>query len=238
MSLKINLVSSPRNRSTLLMYAFAQRSDTQVCDEPFYANYLNTADIEHPGKDEVLRSQSLDRDTVQSALLENTSPVLFIKNMAHHYSPKNFSELLSFKNILYIRNPRAVIRSYARVRNQPSKVDIGIHNIKKIFDYLVANNKSPIIFDSDDLITDPKQSLNKLCKALKLEFSDAMLSWDSGSKPYDGVWAKHWYTSVHASTGFNINLTASNETIQLAPHLEALAEECMPIYLALKQHSI
>ena len=35
----INLISGPRNISTALMYSFAQRSDCQVWDEPFYANY-------------------------------------------------------------------------------------------------------------------------------------------------------------------------------------------------------
>ena len=33
----INLISGPRNVSTALMYSFAQRSDTSVVDEPFYA---------------------------------------------------------------------------------------------------------------------------------------------------------------------------------------------------------
>ena len=37
---KIMLWSSPRNISTALMYSFAQREDTSVMDEPFYAYYL------------------------------------------------------------------------------------------------------------------------------------------------------------------------------------------------------
>ena len=36
----ISLWSGPRNVSTALMYSFAQRSDTQVIDEPLYAHYL------------------------------------------------------------------------------------------------------------------------------------------------------------------------------------------------------
>ena len=236
--MKINLVSSPRNRSTLLMYAFAQRSDTQVVDEPFYANYLECSGAKHPGKNEVLESQSLDRNQVQTALLDNTAPVLFIKNMAHHYSPENFTELLSFKNILYIRNPRAVIRSYANVINQPNKADIGIHTVKNIYNYLLKNQKKPLIFDSDDLISNPEKSLNQLCMALDLNFTAAMLSWEPGEKPYDGVWAKHWYSSVHASSGFIVNPNANTEDITLAPNLEELAQECMPIYQELKQYSI
>ncbi len=236
--MKINLVSSPRNRSTLLMYAFAQRADTQVVDEPFYANYLHTSETDHPGKNAVLNSQPINREAVQTTLLENITPVLFIKNMAHHYSPDNFTELLSFTNILYIRNPRAIIRSYAQVIDQPNKDDIGIQNVKYIYDYLIANQQEVIIFDSDDLIANPSKALKSLCQALEIEFTDSMLSWNAGAKPYDGIWAKHWYSSVHASTGFKVNSLANSEQIHLAPHLEELAEECMPIYQELKQHSI
>ena len=38
--LRLNIWSGPRNISTALMYSFAQRSDTQVIDEPLYGHYL------------------------------------------------------------------------------------------------------------------------------------------------------------------------------------------------------
>ena len=235
--MKINLVSSPRNRSTLLMYAFAQRADTQVADEPFYANYLHTTGMQHPGRNDVLSSQSIDRKNIQNNLLASNAPILFIKNMAHHYFPKNFNELLKFKNILYIRNPRAIIRSYARVIDKPTIADIGIHKVKDIYQYLFTKNHAPIIFDSDDLITNPKKALKVLCQKLNIGFDESMLSWQAGAKPYDGIWADHWYTSVHASTGFIASSNSNTEEILLAPHLECLAQECLPIYEELKRYA-
>ena len=232
--MKINLVSSPRNRSTLLMYAFAQRADTQVADEPFYANYLHTTGMQHPGRNDVLSFQSIDRKTVQNNLLANNAPILFVKNMAHHYLPENFNELLEFKNILYIRNPRAIIRSYARVIDKPTVADIGIHKVKAIYQYLLTKNHAPIIFDSDDLIANPKKALKVLSQKLNIEFDEAMLSWQAGAKAYDGIWAKHWYASVHASTGFIASSNSNSEEILLAPHLESLAQECLPVYEELK----
>ena len=49
---RINLISGPRNISTALMYSFAQRPDTFVLDEPFYAFYLHLPEnIErYPGR--------------------------------------------------------------------------------------------------------------------------------------------------------------------------------------------
>ena len=44
---RICLWSGPRNISTALMYSFAQRSDTIVYDEPFYAYYLKNSNAKN-----------------------------------------------------------------------------------------------------------------------------------------------------------------------------------------------
>ncbi len=45
---RINLWSGPRNVSTAVMYAFRERHDTSVVDEPLYAHYLCRTGVEHP----------------------------------------------------------------------------------------------------------------------------------------------------------------------------------------------
>ncbi|HMG91357.1 MAG TPA: hypothetical protein VK589_14930, partial [Chryseolinea sp.] len=66
--IRINLVSGPRNISTALMYSFAQRADTVVLDEPYYAFYLHKSGVEHPGKDEVLKSQPIREEEVSKKI--------------------------------------------------------------------------------------------------------------------------------------------------------------------------
>ena len=44
---RICLWSGPRNISTALMYAFGQRSDTEIIDEPLYAHYLHVTGAEN-----------------------------------------------------------------------------------------------------------------------------------------------------------------------------------------------
>jgi hypothetical protein len=63
----LNLISGPRNISTALMYSFAQRTDTRVVDEPFYALYLSESGAEHPGREDVLADQSADEATVKNS---------------------------------------------------------------------------------------------------------------------------------------------------------------------------
>ena len=51
------------------MYSFAQRADTRVIDEPFYAYYLNLINAErHPGHEEILNTMPLDFEEVMHAI--------------------------------------------------------------------------------------------------------------------------------------------------------------------------
>ena len=81
----------------------------------------------------------------------------------------------------------------------------------------------------------PKLVLSKLCQQVGLAFDPAVLSWEAGPRPEDGVWAKHWYASVHRSTGFQ-TYRAKNEPFP--KHLKPLLEECLPYYDRLYEHAI
>jgi len=236
--MNINLLSSPRNRSTLLMYSFAQRSDMQVIDEPMYAYYLKRSGADHPGREQILESQNTNLSKLTAILKKESDKTIFIKNMAHHYFADDFDCLIGLKNILYIRNPRAIIRSYSKVIANPTAADVGIKKVRSMFDFLERHKQRPIVLDSDKLIANPPRILKSLCNHLNILYMDEMLHWESGPKEYDGVWAPHWYSQVHNSTGFRQNPNAATEAIHLASHLESVAEDCLPDYNYLSQYSI
>jgi hypothetical protein len=54
-----------------------------------------------------------------------------------------------------------------------------------------------------------------------------MLEWPKGPKPFDGVWAPHWYGAVHTSTGF---AKAEGEIPTLTSDLQPIAQTCMGYY--------
>jgi hypothetical protein len=200
---RIHLISGPRNISTALMYSFAQRPDTAVVDEPFYAMYLAKTNLDHPGKSEVLASQSSFEDEVVNELMSfHEKPVLFIKNMAHHIAYTNEKYLSQCVNVFLIRNPRQIISSYAQVIEKPTLADIGIAYQYSLFEKLRASGNEPIVVDSELLLQDPVDVLRKICDKAGLQFYEEMLRWEPGPKPYDGVWATHWYANVHKSSGF------------------------------------
>ena len=232
----LNLISGPRNISTALMYSFAQRDDTTVVDEPFYAFYLAKTGVNHPGKDEVLRTQSSDEFVVLNEILAMTSkPVLFVKNMAHHLEVMKSDLLDRAVNIFLIRNPKQIIASYAEVIEKPVMRDIGIKYQFELFKKLAATKSTPVVIDSGSVVEDPASVLRKLCDNIGIGFQEKMLTWKSGPKKYDGVWAPYWYTNVHKSTGFEKQPMSTRE---LPVALKPIYEEACVYYEKLLAHAV
>jgi hypothetical protein len=206
----LNLISGPRNISTALMYSFAQRSDTTVTDEPFYAVYLQRSGVHHPGRDEVLKAQSADEYLVKKQIRALTDkPVVFVKNMAHHMEIMDDPWLENAINIFLIRNPKQIIASYAQVIESPIMRDIGIEYQYYLFKELEKKNQQTIVVDSGLLLENPHAVLQQLCQRCSIAFEPSMLTWKAGPKVFDGVWATHWYANVHASTSFEKQKSSS-----------------------------
>lgn len=239
MKKRINIWSSPRNVSTAFMYAFAQRSDMTVVDEPLYAHFLSQTDTDaqHPGTPEILATMEQDGlKVVQSMLGENypTSHVLF-KQMTHHLIALPDDFLFQMENVLLIRNPARIIASYAKVIPNPSMQDVGIKMQYDLFQKLSAAGKVAAVVDAKELLLNPPKVLTALCEQLEIPFDTSMLQWEKGARAEDGCWAKYWYENVHNSTGF---MAYQEKKTELYGNLATLAAECQPFYSFLYEYAI
>ena len=234
--LRLSVWSGPRNVSTALMYSFRQRSDTVVVDEPLYGHYLHTSDAEHPGAGEILQAMENDGERVVLEVILGPCgrPVHFFKNMAHHLPGLDQGFLDRITNVLLIRDPTEMLPSLARQLSNPTLRDTGLRVQNVILDSILARGEKPIVLDARELLLDPPGILQQTCIALGIPFEEAMLSWPAGPKPEDGVWARHWYHQVHASTGFAPYSPPEN---QFPAQLEPLLEECLPLYRRLKRYA-
>lgn len=226
--IRINLISGPRNISTALMYSFAQRPDTTVLDEPYYAFYLNTSGADHPGKEEVMKSQPVNEELVSNMIFGPwKTDVLFIKNMAHHLEVMDPTFVDSVTNIFLIRNPSQIIASYAQVIHAPVMRDLGIEYQHTLFTALRKKGKHPVVLDSAAILENPESVLRQVCEKTGIPFVTGMLHWKPGAKPYDGVWANHWYANVHRSSGFEKQPTSNRP---LPDHLKELNDKAQTYY--------
>lgn len=233
---RIAMWSGPRNLSTALMYAFAARGDCAVWDEPFYAAYLAATGIDHPMRHAVIDAGL--RDPVQVAErclgpVPETKTLFYQKHMTLHMIPafdRGFLDGLT--NVFLIRHPARVIASYARKREQPTLADIGFVQQAELFDEVCQRlGTAPLVIDSAQVRADPQGALQGLCAALGIGWTGAMLTWAAGPKPFDGVWAPHWYNAVHASTGFE---PPEGHLPDLSARDQALVDQAMPYYLRLR----
>lgn len=235
---RICLWSGPRNISTALMYSFAQREDTKVFDEPLYAYYLkNTkADEYHPGSQEVLENMENDGQKVIDMMMgKHEKPVVFFKHMTHHLLDLDRSFMKHCVNIILTRDPMEMLPSYAAVIENPTIDDVGYALHGELIAYFKNNNIPFHVLDSKNVLLDPEQVLNNLCKAIGIPFDDAMLRWEMGARPEDGSWAKYWYKNVHNSSGF---AKYQRKTDPFPAHLTDLLHECQPYYNNLKKLAI
>ncbi|MFC4870742.1 sulfotransferase family protein [Negadavirga shengliensis] len=235
---RISLWSGPRNISTALMYAFAQRKDTKVYDEPLYGYYLShsPAKAYHPGAEEVIQTMENDGGKVVEMMLQNTEkPVLFFKNMTHHLLDLDRSFMKGLVNIILTRDPVEMLPSFAEVIDAPSMDDVGYKMHIDLLGNLEAMGLPVIVINSKSILENPEHQLKKLCEAIEIPFDKNMLQWETGPRPEDGCWAKYWYGNIHRSTGF---MPYKPKTVPFPEKLKPLLNECLPYYRQLMEKAL
>jgi hypothetical protein len=230
--MRIAMWSGPRNLSTAMMYSFAARGDCAVWDEPFYAAYLKATGLVHPMSDEIIAVGPTDPVRIAADCRgsgQGEKPHFYQKQMTQHMIERfDRSFMRVCQNVFLIRHPARVVASYARKREGPSLADLGFMQQAELHDEVAQYfGHNPVVIDSDSILADPSLMLGRLCAAIGIPFTDRMLVWPAGPKPFDGVWASHWYGAVHQSTGFQ---TAEGPLPVLAPEYQRLADLALPHY--------
>ena len=223
-----------------MMRSFGARADTKCVDEPFYAAYLKATGLQHPMSDEIFAAQSANPREVIADLTcaaERDPPIFYQKHMTHHMVPETpRGWMQACRNVFLIRHPARVIASYARKMKQVSLGAIGFPQQRSLFETAAElEGAAPLVIDSDDILRDPEGLLTALCARLGIEWDPNMLSWSSGPRPEDGVWAPHWYDAVWRSTGFG---PAPGALPDVSADVQPILSEALEIYLELAAHKL
>jgi len=223
-----------------MMRAWGNRRDTFVIDEPLYAYYLRATGRKHPGADEVIAAGEIDWRKVVALLtgpIPNSRQIFFQKQMTHHFLPEINREWLgAVTNCFLIRDPREVIASYVKKREDPSLEDLGFMQQVEIFNFVRNRlNSIPPVVDAKDVLENPERTLRLLCDAVGVDFNKSMLSWPPGLCDTDGIWARHWYGEVAKTTSFRPYRPTDQ---QVPERLREIYERCCDCYEKLYQHRL
>ena len=211
------------------MYAFAQRPDTTVVDEPLYGHYLRVSGADHPGRETVMKSMDCNGDHVIQDLIlgPSESPVRFFKMMAHHLVDIDLEFIEQTTNVILTRDPAEVLPTLAIQLGTPGLADTGYKIQVELLESLADTDTAIVVLDARELLLDPGSVLDQLCQRLGLEMDSSMLAWLAGARDFDGAWAPWWYHNVHKSTGF---MPYHPKTAPFPEELEPLLSEAAPLY--------
>ncbi len=234
--IRIAMWSGPRNISTTMMRSFSSRSDTFVSDEPFYACYLQRTGLQHPGREEILRSCKRDYHSIINDITSQIpagKKVWYQKHMAHHLEPGDSLDWTQgLMNCLLIRTPAEVISSFSKKNELNDESELGY--LQQIQLYRYHNNELPVV-DAQDILQDPSGILSNLCAKCGIPFEKGMLSWVEGPHPADGIWGKYWYDQLWSTTGFKPYV---QKEVTVPSALSTMVDRCMPLYEELYQARI
>lgn len=212
------------------MRSFASRADCAVTDEPLYAAYLADTGKDHPLRERILESQPRDWRAVASRL---TGPPPggrahgYQKHMAHHMLPDRFGPWLDeLTHVLLVRDPREMLSSLLKAWPDAELEDTGLPQQVELMERL---GPMPVL-DGRDVLDDPEGTLRRLCSAVGLRWDPAMLAWEKGPHPDDGVWGEHWYQALWATTGFE---PRRSREIRIPRDKWHLVEPCEALYAQL-----
>ena len=142
-----------------------------------------------------LAIETLDSDSGGVIFLKHMGKHSFSYDFDHEYSPEDVT--LTHRHLFLIRDPVDVLSAWGKVGrvhgDNPTSDEVGIVPLLAIYSKLEsrkAPRSHPVVFESDELASDPAGTLASICEDLSIPFKESTLEWKSGPHACDGPWAK------------------------------------------------
>lgn len=253
---RIAMWSVPRSLGTVLLQAWSSRPDTVVFDELLSFPYLfikgedmgftwadlDSSQMPYPEWQhiiELLKSPQPEKNLqpiidLLKAPLPSGKSICYQKHQAYHLIEEiiGIEWILPFNNCFLIRKPKEMLLSFHKIIQSFTFEETGWIELKRIFDYVYQTSGTiPPVIDAHDLLNNPPRILSKLCQAVGVEFTEAMLTWKPMETELNQKLAP-WYSNVANSTQFQ-PYQPKNEPLPL--YLADICKRCDEIYEELYQ---
>ncbi len=229
------LWATPRSTSTAFEWMMRMRGDLTCFHEPFGEAWYQGEDARWPRiKADTPRTRGLSFDTVWQELQAAAAkgPV-FSKDFPHYIEHLWADEFLdNFNHSFLIRDPAKVATSM--YRNWPDFVlkEIAFVEQRALFDRLADKlGVAPPVIDSDDLLENPRGTVEAYCNAVGIPYIEAALSWEPGERDevswYDGG---SWHVNLRNSDGLKAQPRQYIDISDAPDRVKEIYETVLPHY--------
>ncbi len=202
---RIAFWTGPRDAGTALMYAFNQREDTVIADEPYFAYSLAYTGVNSEIREEAIEKMDVNPQRI-SDLLANCDikkELFIVRNKASQLIGQEWSVLEAFKNVFVISEPETMVRSLRKDSERPTLIDMCYEVQYQQILFLIEKGIEPMVIKWEDILNKPKEAIKELCVKLKIEFQEDMLEWEKGPHDFESLPSKSWGQNIHNSLGFD-----------------------------------
>lgn len=226
----VALWAVPRSISTAFERVFVERGDFRVLHEPFSMSYYFSPDRRSERFTDGEVKEEYRFEKVLSEVLSPGEKPVFFKDMAYHIASIMDRELVDrFRNTFLMRDPRAVLYSYAKKWPDFTFEEAGYEELYRLYEYAVENGQDPVVIDAQDLSENPDAVVAAYCDSLGIDHKPQALTWEPREIPEWDVW-NGWHDSAQESTGIG---KLESKEVDLPDNLEELYLRCLPYYEAL-----
>jgi hypothetical protein len=232
------LWSPPRARSTAFFRSMLERGDLLALHEPLEG-------LVYFGSTEVGGRAFTSLPALLTWLVDETADSkVFLKETTDHQvlaavrADRRF--LAEAKHTFLIRRPEEIAASahsvIASIRAQdPEYHEVGINTLglEALHGLYVAvrdaTGRTPLVIDSDDLVSRPAATMAAYCEAMGLPFIPAALHWEPGERP---EWQRsaRWHAQVSRTSGFEQRAPGYADTVETSADLARFAAHHRPFY--------
>ncbi len=225
----------PRSTSTAFEWMMRQRGDMACFHEPFgEAWYQGEAPLWPRATADSLRTPGL---TLQS-VLENLKQAarqgpVFIKDFPHYVDHLWDDDFLGlFTHSFLIRDPAKTITSMYDKWPDFHEKEVGFAEQRQLFDRLCElQGAPPPVLDSDDLLEQPREMVERWCAAVGIPFLPEALSWEPGARDEVSWWdGGSFHANLRASDGLKPQKRRYVEIEHAPDRVREVYERALPHY--------
>ena len=249
----------PRTTSTALLKSITSRCDIKGYFEPFgaadwYGPEGSLKEV-HQGLEEPEYTFDAVKGWLEAELKSDRS--VFVKDIAYAIQGRHDKLPKGYQHAFLIRNPEKVFKSFYKLFISSSQLrGESLHDWlpKKLSLYqcmaeLVVHVESAVksdicIIDSDDIVKNPAEMIEKFCRKVGFNYTTEMLQWKPG---IPGDWcisksflaSNQWFESTASSTGWVVSRTKSDVTDETTypDYLTDMIEQAIPFYEKIEKSS-